>query len=88
MENQKFKLQQVFLGSKRFNYAHLDMKEYVHVSKNGIEFRLPNFFQDKRNRIQVPIETLNELSLYTTGSDYNGNDANMGYLVIEPKDSV
>ena len=44
--------------------------------------------QDKRNRIQVPIETLNELSLYTTGSDYNGNDANMGYLVIEPKDSV
>ena len=45
MENQKFKLQQVFLGSKRFNYAHLDMKEYVHVSKNGIEFRLPNFFQ-------------------------------------------
>ena len=47
MENQKFKLQQVFLGSKRFNYAHLDMKEHLHVTKAGIEFRLPNYFQGK-----------------------------------------
>jgi len=85
METEKFKLQRVFLGSKRFTY--MDMKEYVRFSNNGIDFPLPFSMRNdsRHNVIQVPVETLNELSVFTTGKDYNGNDANMGYLVIEPK---
>ena len=86
----KFRLEQVFIGSRKLVYAGEKAKVEFHTKDVGL-LKIPLPLQmrqnnEKHNTIGLPLSTLSIVHFYSTPRNNRGNNANIGYFVLQPKE--